>query len=155
MQCDMCGSEQRLFKTNIEGTILNVCGECAKFGKIISAIKIPEKIKPKKNIIITKADPEPEIIERIVDNFAEKIKAKREKLGLKQEDFAKKISEKESIIHKLETGEFQPNMELARKLEKALSIQLIEEYEEEYKAAAKTSSETPTIGDLIRIRKRK
>jgi len=50
MQCDMCGSEERLFKTNIEGTILNVCKSCAKFGKIISEIKPVENIKPKKII---------------------------------------------------------------------------------------------------------
>ncbi len=153
MQCDMCGSEQRLFKTNIEGSVLNVCRECSKFGKVISEIKVPEKIKPKK--IIIKSEPESEIIEMLIPDFAEKIRSKREKLGLKQEDFAKKISEKESVIHKLETGEFQPNLELARKLEKILNVKLIEEYEEEYKTAAKTSSETPTIGDLIKIRKRK
>ena len=154
MQCDMCGSEERLFKTNIEGTILNVCKTCAKFGKIISEIKPVEKVKPKK-IVITEQEPEPEIIQMVADNFAEKIRAKREKLGLKQEDFAKKISEKESIIHKLETGEFKPGLELAKKLEKALNIKLIEEYEEKHKKAPIISSGPTTIGDLIKIKTRK
>ncbi|MBW2982481.1 multiprotein bridging factor aMBF1 [Candidatus Woesearchaeota archaeon] len=154
MQCDMCGSEERLFKTNIEGTILNVCRACSKFGKVISEIKEPEKIKPKK-IIITKSEPETEIIEIVVNDFAEKIRSRREKLGLKQEDFAKRISEKESVIHKLEIGEFKPSLELARKLEKTLNIKLIEEYEEEHKTSTKTDTEIPTIGDLIKIRKRK
>jgi putative transcription factor len=149
----MCGSEERLFKTNIEGTILNVCKTCAKFGKIISEIKPVEKVKPKK-IVITEQEPEPEIIQMVADDFAEKIRAKREKLRLKQEDFAKKISEKESIIHKLETGEFKPSLELAKKLEKILNIQLIEEYEEEHQSKTKTASTITTIGDLIKIRKR-
>ena len=152
MQCDMCGSDQKLFKTNIEGSLLNVCRSCSRFGKIISEIKEPEKIKPKK--IIIEVEP-PDIIERIVDNFAEKIRSKRESLGLKQEDFAKKLGEKESVVHKLETGEFEPNLELAKKLEKVLNIKLIEEYEEEHKASAKTDTGPATIGDLIKIKKRK
>lgn len=154
MQCDMCGSEERLFKTNIEGTILNVCRECSKFGKIISEIKPVEKVKPKK-VEKIEIEPEKEIIPMVVSDFAEKIRTKREKLGLKQEDFAKKIAEKESIVHKLETGEFKPSLELAEKLEKILNIKLIEEYEEEHKAQTKTDIGITTIGDLIKIRKRK
>ncbi len=154
MQCDMCGSEEKLYKADIEGSILNVCKSCSRFGKIISEIKEPEKIKPK-IIIITEPEPESEIIEMVVDDFAEKIRNKREELGLKQEDFAKMISEKESVIHKLETGEFQPSLELAKKLEKALKIKLIEEYEEKHKKTAKISSGPTTIGDLIKIKKRK
>jgi putative transcription factor len=153
MACDMCGSEKKLFKADIEGSILNVCKSCSRFGKVISEIKEPEKIKPKK--IIIESGPEPEIIEMIVDDFAEKIRNKREKLGLKQEDFAKIISEKESVIHKLETGEFQPSLELVKKLEKALKIKLIEEYEEKHKKTAKISSGPTTIGDLIKIKTRK
>ena len=90
----------------------------------------------------------------VVDDFAEKIRIKREKLGLKQEDFAKKIGEKESVVHKLETGEFEPSLELAKKLEKVLNIKLIEEYEEEHKATTKATSIITTIGDLVKIRKR-
>ncbi len=154
MTCDMCGSEENLYKADIEGSILNVCKSCSRFGKIIAEIKEPEKIKHKK-IIITEPEPEPEIIEMVVEDFAEKIRNKREKLGLKQEDFAKMISEKESVIHKLETGEFQPSIELAKKLEKALKIKLIEEYEEKHKKTAKISSGPTTIGDLIKIKTRK
>ena len=153
MQCDMCGSEERLYKTNIEDTILNVCISCSKFGKIISEIKSVEKIKPKKFTAV-EPGPEKEIIDMVVGDFAEKIRTKREKLGLKQEDFAKRISEKESIIHKLEIGEFKPSLELAKKLEKALGISLIEEYEEEHNAATRAESTITTIGDLIKIRKR-
>ena len=106
-----------------------------------------------KQIRLAKREPEKEIIQKIVDDFAEKIRIKREKLGLKQEDFAKSISEKESVIHKLETGEFHPSLELAEKLEKILKIKLIEEYEEEYQPQTKTDL-TTTIGDLVQIRKR-
>jgi len=95
-----------------------------------------------------------EVIFYLLNDFAEKIRSKREKLGLKQSEFAKKISEKESIIHKLETGEFKPSLELASKLEKVLNIKLIEEYEEEHLSHTKTDSTIATIGDLVKIKRR-
>jgi len=153
MQCEMCGSEERLYKTNIEGTILNVCKACSKFGTIIGSVKIEIEEKKEKKIKEIEKEPEKEVIQLVVDDFANKIRKKREKLGLKQEEFAKKINEKESVIHKLETGEFKPSLDLAKKLERTLGITLIEEYEEEGKAT-KTESAKLTVGDLIKIRKK-
>jgi len=153
MQCDMCGSEERLYKTNIEGTILNVCKNCSKFGKVIGQVK-EEIPKEKKHKEIEKIEePEEEIIQLVVNDFAARVRKAREKLGLNQEDFAKKIKEKESIVHKLETGEFKPNLDLAKKLEKILRIKLIEEYKEEGKAT-KIKTDELTVGDLIKIKKK-
>ena len=153
MQCEMCGSEERLYKTNIEGSILNVCRACSKFGKILGTVKEKMEEKKEKQVKEIKKEPEKEVIELVVDDFADRIRKKREELGLKQEDFAKKINEKESVIHKLETGEFRPGLDLAKKLERVLGIKLIEEYEEEGKAT-KTETTELTVGDLIKIRKK-
>ena len=153
--CEMCGAEENLFKAEIEGSKLNVCGTCAKFGKIIGPIKQQVRERPRP---IRRFEPVEEEKKKIIwivgSDFAEKIRKKREKLGLKQEDFAKKISEKESIVHKLETGEFTPSLKLARKLEVLLGIKLIESYEEEEKITAKEETEEFTIGDVIKIKKR-
>jgi putative transcription factor len=149
----MCGSEENLYKTDIEGTLLNVCRNCSKFGKIIAPVKEPIIEKRTKKIEITETEPEEEIIELVVNDFPEKIRKAREKLGLNQKDFAKKIKEKESIVHKLETGEFKPSIDAAKKLEKILHINLIEEYKEEGKTT-KTKTEELTIGDLIKIKKK-
>jgi len=153
MQCDICGSEEILYKTNIEGTILNVCKSCSRFGEVISAVKVESKKEKGKKIKEVEKEPEKEIIEIVVSDFADRIRKKREKLGLKQEDFAKKINEKESIVHKLETGEFKPSLDLARKLERILGIILIEQYEEEGKIT-KTETSELTVGDLIKIKKK-
>ena len=156
--CDMCGKEkENLYKAEIEGTKLNVCGECAKYGNIISAPKRQEP-KIKKQVIIRKSEPEiPEkrLIYMVSPDFASKVRNKREKLGLKQKEFAKKISEKESVVHKLETGEFTPSLKLARKLEIILEIQLIESYEEEEKQEIKKEAKDFTIGDMLTIKKKK
>ena len=39
INCDMCGRDTQLFKADIEGTILNVCGNCSRFGKIIETLR--------------------------------------------------------------------------------------------------------------------
>lgn len=150
MQCELCGTETKLFKAVVEGTELTVCKSCAGHGKIIKAIfqKKPEK---KKQAIKSKIQ-EPEEEELLIPNFAKKIRKEREKRKLKQEDFAKKINIKASLLHKIESGSFEPSLEMARKLERALGIRLIVKEKIEKTIVAKgKSSENITIGDLIKF----
>ena len=153
IQCEMCGSEERLFRALIEGTELNVCKNCSGFGKITGKVKEKsEEVKEKKAKKIE--IPKIEVVEIIVSDFAKRIKSKRELLGLNQKEFAKRINEKESIIHKLETGDFTPSISLARKIEGLVGIKLTEQYEEEHKKIAGEAAKEVTIGDLIKIKKR-
>ena len=149
----MCGAKTKLFKTVIESTEMNVCRDCAKFGKVIGEIK--EKEKPKKIEKIKKdTGPDIEVLQVTVEDYAEKIKNAREKLGLKQKDLAKKLNEKASLIHKIETSSFEPNMNLARKLEKFLKIKLVEQHEEVHTEGTESKSDIFTIGDFVKIKKR-
>jgi len=132
MQCDLCGATKNLVRAKIEGTELIVCQECAKFGTILGPIKTkPEKVKKRKEEKkqIIKPSIEEEIL-IINPNYPTIIKKAREKLGLKQSELAKLIREKESVVHKLETGELEPSIKLAKKLEHILKIKLIEQYHE-------------------------
>ena len=148
----MCGSQTDLFKVVIEGTELKVCKQCAGFGKVVEKIRIPVKEKGYKKEQKEKEE-EHEIVQVIVPDYAKKVKNARESKGLKQEEVAKKINEKESVIHKVETGHYKPNMVLAKKLEKFFKIKLIEEYKsEKTEKTAKSSSEGLTIGDLIKLK---
>ena len=150
MICDMCGSVGTLYKTIIESAELSVCHDCSKFGKVIGIVKeeISEKIR-KKSI---DKESEKEVLEVVVEDFSDRIKNRREQLGLTQKDFAKKLSEKESVIHKIETGNFVPSLSLARKLERFLHIKLIEEHEEKHEKSAKAEMGSFTIGDLIKAK---
>lgn len=147
----MCGKESELFKTEIEGTVLNVCSGCGKFGKILGRIKTIEGKKKEK---VREKEPIEELLELIVPDYSERIKKKREQLGLKQEEFAKKISEKESIIHHIESGKFTPGIELAKKLERFLKIKLVEQHIESAKKEAASKAESVTIGDVIKLKRR-
>lgn len=156
MQCEMCGSEKDLVKALIEGTELIVCSGCARFGKTLE--KVDPEIKAKKRSSDDKQEREkrlqPEIIESVRDDFSRLLRKKRESLGLSQDDFAKKINEKSSFVHKIENNQMNPSLETARKLENLLNLKLIEKYAEESHSASKPSSEEVTIGDIIKVKKR-
>lgn len=153
MNCDMCGKEARLFKTDVEGSILNLCEGCSRFGKVILAVKVEEKTarKKEKEIKLDKPKRE-EIMLTIVPDYGEIIKQKREQLGIKQEDFAKKINEKSSLIHKIEINQFEPPIGLARKIERFLHIKLIEQQELKPSTLSKTKREHFTIGDFVKVK---
>ena len=89
----------------------------------------------------------------INENYPNLIKNKREKLGLKQEELAIKLAERESLIRKIERGEIKPSLKLARKLEDKLGIKLV--LQKEVKTEFESSKEKPgslTIGDMIKLK---
>lgn len=154
IQCDICGSEEKLYRTEIEGTTLNVCSSCAKYGKVIAPLEPEAKEKPElKRFIKVAEEQKKEIIHIIVSDFPKKIRRKREQMNLTQKEFAKRIAERESVVHKLETGELRPSLKLAIKLEKLLKIKLIEEYEEKHEVKQGTGPAELTLGDMLKLRR--
>lgn len=152
--CDMCGSKDAAFVADVEGSMLNVCEVCGKYGKIKSRITFQRQKQSKKEVKANiSSGSEKEIIQIIIPDYSKLIRDKREQLGLKQEDFAKNINEKVSLIHKIEIGEFEPSMELARKLERFLNIKLVETHEEIKRPLEKTRIDTFTIGDFIKVKR--
>ncbi len=155
MMCAMCGKEDRLVVAKIEGTELKVCNSCARYGKVLRQVAPPkspkQSAKEEKRI---KQIIQPELIEMVVPDFSALIRKKRESMGLKQLEFAKKINEKESVIQNLEQGRMTPSLELARKLGRYLNIKLVEQYEEKSQNLTSTDDGELTLGDLIKIKKR-
>jgi len=129
--------------------LMHVCQDCSKFGKI----------KNKTNVKIVVEDrKKPEIKEPVYSFFpgyGSIVKSAREKLGLKQDELAKKLNERESVLHQIESGHFTPGIELAKKLERNLHIKIFEEIKEEnQKANSPTvkSTDGQTLGDFIKKR---
>lgn len=144
--CEMCGKERELIDAVVEGSVLKVCKECSKHGKAVPIYK-PEIVEEKREI-------EKEIIEDvevIVDDYFYLIKKAREKKGLKQEELAKDIGEKESVIHQVESQKMKPNFKLARKLEVYLGIKLMDKVPRaNVKKEIDFKDESLTIGDLLK-----
>lgn len=144
--CDLCGKQENLFIANVESVEMTVCSSCSSFGIIIKPIKkiiTPKKTEKKKN----------EAVEYIIEDSNQKIRIIREKSGLNQEDFAKKLSIRTSLLQKIETNNTSLDIPLARKLEKLLHINLIEQKLEESSVEIKNnkSSDTMTVGDVVKL----
>lgn len=151
--CELCGKEQPLVKADVEGSILSVCKECVSFGKRVTstARQLPNTLLTQKK---SSYQTVPEITEEIVEDAGEKVKNAREKRGMTQEELARKLAEKESIVQKIESGTFSPNLELAKKIERALHIVLTERIQEEIPIADEGKKSTGfTIGDLLAKKK--
>lgn len=165
MMCELCGKDTDLFQTEIEDTMLNLCGDCNKHGKVIKRIHIPSgnEMKHMAKEAARKAAEPPQTLHKVAkkkslmirEDIAVSIKNAREKLGLKQEELAKKLAVKESLIHHLESGKFEPRIDMARRFERFLNITLVEEVEEQDVLIPKVPGEGVTVGDLISIKKRK
>lgn len=157
INCDLCGkTTEQTFKTQIEGVDLGVCKDCSKFGKVISEVRRPsakeqiEKIKKKHE---AQRQERNEPVTLIVEDYSSLIKKKRESMNLSQKDFALKINEKESVIRNIETGSFEPPIELAKKIEKFLRIKLVEDYEENFQKEKSGKKIGFTLGDFIKVKK--
>ena len=146
--CEICGKNfENLERAIVEGVMVDVCHDCGKFGKAI-IVKKP-LIEPKRVIPVhTK-----EVMEDVVTDYAEMIKKARERKGLKQEELAKNIAEKESVISKVESGSLRPSFILAKKLEQYLGIKLIETFEERKEVSLNLQDNNLTIGDLLKLKK--
>ena len=143
--CELCGKDTQLIAAVVEGSELKVCSSCGRFGKLLH--------KPIARVAKVPVQKSPEAVEVVVLDYAVRIRNAREKSGMTQKDFALKLNEKESIIHKLENGLFVPPIDLAKKLERLLRIKLVEIEEEEKAETAKKSSGPLTIGDILNVKK--
>ncbi|MBI4151010.1 TIGR00270 family protein [Candidatus Woesearchaeota archaeon] len=141
MQCEMCG-KPATGKAIVEGVTMQVCATCASFGNKLDA---PRQAP---NVAHRAAEP----LLSIVDDAGTRVKRAREQQGLAQKDFALRISEHQSVLQHIETGKQEPSLELARKLEKALHITLVEETAPITLSTTKSPSTAITIGDLLKLK---
>ena len=149
--CEMCGKEDNLILVELEGSRLNVCSSCGKHGRRIGAPVIKRKVKFTKPKKVVKE----EVEEELITDFAVKLRKAREKRGLKQEDFAKLLNEKESLLQKWEAGSLTPKIKVAKKLERMLRINFVKKIEDAKLPLNSTSkSGEMTLGDFVKVRKR-
>ena len=148
MMCEICGREikgkgKEIF---VERAKLTVCRNCARYGTQVRE-KPPESRKKS-------VHPHRATDFDIREDFPQIIRKAREKQGLTQKDLARQINEKESVIHRVETGHMRPSRRLARKLESALDVKLVEKVEEPEIVHRRSRSDELTIGDIIRLKKK-
>lgn len=119
-ECEICGkSSSELSYVKVEGTLFHVCLKCVSLGEKVDA---PTKHKERMLPSIRRREDN----QVIVSDYGHRVGVGRQRAGLKQEELADKINEKVSNLKAVEAGKRTPTLALARKLESALNIILIE-----------------------------
>ncbi len=151
--CELCGVDvPRTRKVVVEGTPLNVCSNCAKFGT-----PAPKEEAATDSPIISRLerrryrprDVYEKDVDVLVSDYNVRIRRARMGMDISQEELGKRLNEKWSVINKLETGDIRPDDKLVRKLERTLGIKLREKFTPE-KVEKRTTGHALTIGDIIR-----
>lgn len=153
MLCEMCGTEKGPFyDATVEGSKMTICTNCARYASDKQPVKTPQEEAPRKAKTTTQQAREErrELLQIITPNYAKLIKEARERKGLKQEELAKRIAEKESLLHALESGKHEPSLSLARKLEKHLGLTLVVQHEEKHQGNAGKWAGPVTIADILK-----
>lgn len=93
-------------------------------------------------------------MDEIASDYDQRIRQAREREGLSQEDLAKKLNEKASLIRKLERSDILPSDSVRKKLERHLDISLVEGGDDGDAEWESDGSMTQTLGDVVKRKKK-
>ena len=144
MECELCGKKRDyLKKARVEGSIVNVCDDCAKYGTVVQ-FSTPNKSstdsygktvgtsggsKIGRKIHIPYSSDMETGEQELVQDYGKRIQQAWQKSGKDLSEFAAMLNEKSSVISKLISGNMRPNDQLVKKLERKLKITLNEPVE--------------------------
>ncbi|WP_266079793.1 multiprotein bridging factor aMBF1 [Haladaptatus caseinilyticus] len=172
VQCEMCGAETASpKKIKVEGAELDVCDNCADFGTEVktqqtssTSTKYSTSSSSGKSSGSTSTSRSSsggsrsrpsdmfDDMDEIAQDYDDRIRNARESDGLSQEDLAKELNEKASLIRKLERGDMLPSDSVQKKLEKKLDISLNAGSsgadDEEWSGGSSTGG--TTLGDVVK-----
>ena len=133
MDCEICGARTKEKKAiEVDGSTLMVCGECASFGRekpIEAAMpRGPAKAAQPHAFqgFVPGKEEKFDLGLDLVQGYGNLIRKARERKGLTAAEAAKKIFEKESVLHRIESESIKPSDALIAKLQKELGIKLKE-----------------------------
>ena len=167
--CEICGKPitGKPLRIKVEGSVFEcVCKECSKLGKVQKPPastrfrKTTNKSQNNQNRsrggmsqrVYTRDDGP---LDDIIEDYGSVVKKAREAKGFSREELGQKIYEKVSVINRIESGKMEPDLKLAKKLEKTLNITLIEKYDEiDLDAFKSSASGANTLGSIVKIKRK-
>lgn len=164
MICELCGSKvPRTKLVVIEGAAMNVCPGCEKYassdavktkeGKVMLP-SVAERLGSRQRRmhqrdVLTRGEKE------LVLDYPQRVRKGRQKMSMSQDDLAKSLNEKKSIIVKIENGDIRPTDKLIAKLERTLEVTLKEYLEiddDDDLGSGQQRSKGMTLGDFIKTK---
>ena len=137
MYCELCGRPmEKGYLVRIEGAVLLVCESCAERGDIIREVREEEQKTVKEGY----AD--------LVDDFGKRIREARKRLHMDYKTLSRETGIPIKVLREIEAQRIYPTEEQARKLEKVLGIELVEETQ----AVSSRDDFQLTLGDVVRLR---
>jgi putative transcription factor len=138
--CEMCGKDTTLLTpVRVEGSVLQLCADCAKFGQAVVRPAGPaaplrdrddDYPEPRGAVMLRpRRTEERDVFSDMPDmelspDWSKRIRQQRERLGWTPEEFGKRLNEKKSLVLKVESGSFRPSDAILRKIERLLKIRL-------------------------------
>lgn len=140
MICEMCGQDvESLSRVRVEGTVLQLCPDCQKFGTPLDPPATPASPGPgvpsRPAAALPRAMPRGRSMQErdlykelpdmdLAEDWPKRIRLAREKLTWTPEELGKRLNEKKSVVLKIEAGHFRPPDQMIRKIESLLKIRL-------------------------------
>jgi len=171
LNCDICGRQihGRPNRVVVEGAVMTTCADCASLGTPYQETKtaplagpiFAPKLVPSAGVRsapprLTDSRAPREVQELdLAENYPQIIQKARRRLELSQEDLARKVKERLSIIQKIELGKMEPNVRLAKALEHVLRVKLmVLTSEPPIPKPAPGATKEVTLADVAKIRKK-
>lgn len=150
MDCELCGTRvDSLTLIKVDKAEFRVCEACKLYGQIVETAPPEAEItslhddksrisqmlystphvesSADKQRASSRTESKPLTEKVVVSNCAQLVRTARQKRDLKQEELAKQLNEKISVIQAVETGRHSPDLKLAAKLARFFGVRLIEE----------------------------
>jgi putative transcription factor len=154
--CEICGRpiEGEPVPVEVDKAVLYVCRSCAaRYGKKVFSQVPQQRGAPPPRPRRAPAPRPPPVELELVENYGEVIRRARENLGLARETLAVMLGIKETVLRRIEAGQLQPDISLAKKLEKTLGVKLLVEAQDEGGAKGGGRVERGlTLGEVAEIR---
>ena len=150
--CELCGKQDSLVSAAVEGVDLKVCSSCAKFGTVRRQGSVVPSHAHSHSISRSSM---PELM--VVPQFSSQLRSARESKELNQEEFAKLLNERVSVVSKWEQGVLKPSVEAAQRVGRILGLHLVVKDDASTTVSdtsLKTKSSEFTLGDFVKVRKR-
>ncbi|MEM3841264.1 MAG: multiprotein bridging factor aMBF1 [Candidatus Micrarchaeaceae archaeon] len=149
-ECELCGSQMSSpYVVLVEGVELRVCAKCARGKKVVSHAQQQSTSsgKPQRQSKPHQAAKEEDM--DIIEGYGEVIKAAREAMNIPIKVLGEMINEKDTLLLRIEEQKTIPNIRLAKKLERALNIKLLEQPEAESPQGQTGGKRNFSIGDIV------
>jgi putative transcription factor len=162
-QCEMCGKQGGTRRYMVEGTVMSLGLECAKYGTPMDApapagtqAAMQQGLERRAGRMTSRNVYDAADTRVLVDDFGSRVHKARDAKGWTHDVLGNKVHARVPELKQIESGKMRPSDEVARRLEKELGITLYEAVEGPAPVVSGAKKPAPgggsgfTIGDILK-----